>query len=213
MSCRFLSFSFFCNIFVCCSILSNLLCLWSPFFTPQGCSSFCFYCLPHGQQVWSRGLSRLSGGKNWYLHSGGWSWVFSLWWEEPDQVFWGVCELSTILGNLSANGWGCIPVLLLGWHEVSSTEACGQLCGARSWCWDGYLQESTSWLTFPRLRNSLVVQYCTRCSDPRCPDLTPGQGTKCPEASQCGQRKNKGRKTKTNKKNGRQAKSKTNSKN
>ena len=27
-----------------------------------------------------------------------------------DGVFWGVCELSMILGSLSANGWGCVPV-------------------------------------------------------------------------------------------------------
>ena len=32
-------------------------------------------------------------------------------------VFWGVCELSMVLGSLSANGWGCVPVLLscLAW--------------------------------------------------------------------------------------------------
>ena len=36
----------------------------------------------------------------------------------------GVCELSMILGSLSANGWGCIPVLLVVWHGVSSTGAC-----------------------------------------------------------------------------------------
>ena len=30
-------------------------------------------------------------------------------------VFWGVCELSMILGSLSANGWGCVPVLLVVW--------------------------------------------------------------------------------------------------
>ena len=26
-------------------------------------------------------------------------------------VFWGVSELSTTLGSLSAIGWGCVPVL------------------------------------------------------------------------------------------------------
>ena len=25
-------------------------------------------------------------------------------------VFWGVCGLIMILGSLSANGWGCVPV-------------------------------------------------------------------------------------------------------
>ena len=39
-------------------------------------------------------------------------------------VFWGVSELSVILGSLSANGWDCVPVLLVVWHGASSTEAC-----------------------------------------------------------------------------------------
>ena len=37
-----------------------------------------------------------------------------------------------ILGNLSANGWGCVPVLLVFWHRVSSTGASWSLSGARS---------------------------------------------------------------------------------
>ena len=44
-------------------------------------------------------------------------------------VFWGVCELSMILGSLSANGWGCVPVLLVVWHGTSSTGACWPLGG------------------------------------------------------------------------------------
>ena len=47
-------------------------------------------------------------------------------------VFWVVCELSTILGRLFANGWGCVPVLLAVWHGVSSTGACCSLSGAGS---------------------------------------------------------------------------------
>ena len=47
-------------------------------------------------------------------------------------VFWGVCELIMILGRLSANGWGCFPVLLVVWHGVSSTGACWSLSGAGS---------------------------------------------------------------------------------
>ena len=47
-------------------------------------------------------------------------------------VFWGVCELSMILGSLSANGWGCVPLLLVVWHGVSSTGACWSLSGAGS---------------------------------------------------------------------------------
>ena len=47
-------------------------------------------------------------------------------------VFWGVCGLTMILGSLSANGWGCAPVLLVVWHRVSSTVACRLLSGAGS---------------------------------------------------------------------------------
>ena len=47
-------------------------------------------------------------------------------------VFCGVCELIVILGSLSANGCGCVPVLLVVWHGVSSTGACWPLGGAGS---------------------------------------------------------------------------------
>ena len=47
-------------------------------------------------------------------------------------VFWGVSELSMILGSLSANGWGCVPVLLIVWHGTSNTGACWPLGGAVS---------------------------------------------------------------------------------
>ena len=45
--------------------------------------------------------------------------------------FWDVCEL-IILGNLSANGWCCVSVLLVVWHGVSSTVACWSLSRAGS---------------------------------------------------------------------------------
>ena len=48
-------------------------------------------------------------------------------------VFWGVCGLIMILGSLSTNGWGCVPVLLVVWHRVSSTVACWSLSEAGSW--------------------------------------------------------------------------------
>ena len=47
-------------------------------------------------------------------------------------VFWGVCELIMILGSLSANGWSCVPDLLVVLHGVSSTGACWSLSGAGS---------------------------------------------------------------------------------
>ena len=49
-------------------------------------------------------------------------------------VFWGVCVLNMILGSLSANGWGCVPVLLVVWHGVSSTGACWPLGLAGYYC-------------------------------------------------------------------------------
>ena len=45
-------------------------------------------------------------------------------------VFWGVCDLIMILGSLSVNGWGSVPVFLVVWHRVSSTVACWSLIGA-----------------------------------------------------------------------------------
>ena len=47
-------------------------------------------------------------------------------------VFWVVCDLIMILGSISANGWGCVPVLLVVWCRVSSTVACWLLNGAGS---------------------------------------------------------------------------------
>ena len=50
----------------------------------------------------------------------------------PGGVFWGVCELSMIVGSLSANGCSCVPVLLVVGHRVSSTVACWPLSGPGS---------------------------------------------------------------------------------
>ena len=49
------------------------------------------------------------------------------------RVFWGVRELSIVLGSLSANEWGCVPVLLVVCLGLSSTGACPSLIGAGSW--------------------------------------------------------------------------------
>ena len=37
-----------------------------------------------------------------------------------------------ILGSLSGNGWGCVPVLLVVWHGASITGACWPFGGAGS---------------------------------------------------------------------------------
>ena len=44
-------------------------------------------------------------------------------------MFWGVCGLGMALGNLSANGLGCIPVLLKICCKAYSTGACWPLGG------------------------------------------------------------------------------------
>ena len=49
-------------------------------------------------------------------------------------VFCGVCELSMILGNFSANRWGCVPVLQFVWHWASSNGVCWPLGGVVRWC-------------------------------------------------------------------------------
>ena len=115
-------------MFLCLLILLNLLCLGSPFRRLQVRSSRFFWCLPAVAKVGSVGCvgflvegpsacvlvdearSCLSGG-----------------------VFWGICDLIMILGSLSANGWGCVPVLLVLWHSMSSTVACWSLSEAGSW--------------------------------------------------------------------------------
>ena len=56
-------------------------------------------------------------------------------------VFWCVCGLIMILGSLSANGWGCVPVLLVVWHRVSCTVGCSSLSGAGFWHCEGDLSE------------------------------------------------------------------------
>ena len=49
-----------------------------------------------------------------------------------DSVFWGACELNMILGSLSANGWGCVPVFLVVCHGAYGTGACWLLGPAGS---------------------------------------------------------------------------------
>ena len=47
-------------------------------------------------------------------------------------VFWGVCELSMILGSLVAIGCGFVLVLLVVWHGASSAGDCWLLGGTGS---------------------------------------------------------------------------------
>ena len=106
-------------MFLCVLILLNLLCLGSPFRRLQVLSSRCFWCLPPVGKVGSVGCVG-------FLVEGT---VPVFWWMSLDLVFLegravsvglfgDVCEVIMILGSLSANGWGCVPVLLVVWHRV-----------------------------------------------------------------------------------------------
>ena len=123
----FLPCSFIFCVFLCLLILLNLLCLGSPFHSLQFHSSHCFWCMPPVDKVGSVGClgfllegtgacvvtdeagSCLSGGRT---TSGG--------------VFWHVCELSMILGSFSANGWDCVPVLLVFGMGCPALELAGR---------------------------------------------------------------------------------------
>ena len=74
-------------------------------------------------------------------------------------VFWGVRELSMILGSLSGNEGGCVPVLLVVWHGASGNVACWSLSGAGSYYGDGHLWESSCRLILHGAGRSLMVQY------------------------------------------------------
>ena len=78
---------------------------------------------------------------------------------------WGFCELSMILGSLSANGWDCVPVFLVVWHGMSSTGVCWSLIGSGCLCWDRHLWERSCWLILCGPRRSLVVQ-CPEVGSP-----------------------------------------------
>ena len=60
--------------------------------------------------------------------------VFLLGRSTSGGVFWVVCNLIMILGSVCANGWSCVPVLLVVWHWVSSTVASWSLSVAVSYC-------------------------------------------------------------------------------
>ena len=49
-----------------------------------------------------------------YKVSVGWEW----WWEKLDLALVGRVVLSKTLIQLSTDEWGCVPSLLVVWHEV-----------------------------------------------------------------------------------------------
>ena len=121
----FLRYSFICCVFLCLLVLLNLLCLGSPFCRLHVCSSHFFGTCSQWvrlvqwvvQASWWRGLVPVF----WWMRL---DLVFLVGRTTSDGVFWDICELSMILGSHSANGLGCIPLLLIVWHRVFSTVAC-----------------------------------------------------------------------------------------
>ena len=74
------------NIFLCCLILSNFLCMWAPFCRLQDCGSSCFWCVTLGCRVGSGSyVGFLVGGAGTCLPTGGWNWILSLRWAGPCQ--------------------------------------------------------------------------------------------------------------------------------
>ena len=90
----------------------------------QVCSSRCFWYLSPVSKVGSVGCVGflVEGTSASVLVDETGSFVCG--WQDHIQwyVLW-CCDLIMILGNLSANGWFCFPVLLVIWHCVSSTVA------------------------------------------------------------------------------------------
>ena len=128
---RFLPCSFICCVFLCLPILLHLLCLRSPFRRLQVRSSHCFWYLSPVAKFGSVGcVGFLVEGTSACVLV---DLVFLVGKSMSGAVFWGVCGLIMILGSLPTNGWGCVPVLLVVWHRVSSTVACWSLSGAGSW--------------------------------------------------------------------------------
>ena len=93
-------------------------------------------------------------------------------------VFWCACELSMILGSLSANGWGCVPVLLV-WYGVSSAGACWPLgrAGSKHWVRDLSGELSPIYIMWDQKVSGGPMSW-TRLSHLRSSGLTPSWSTK-----------------------------------
>ena len=69
-----------------------------------------------------RGLCRLPGGRNWNLTTGEWNWSCPSGGGQgcvKKYSLWDSCVLRTTLSSPSADGWGCVPSLLVVWPEAS----------------------------------------------------------------------------------------------
>ena len=101
----------------CLLILLKLLCLGSPFHRLQVRSSCCFWRLPPVAKVHSVGcVGFLVEGLVLVFWCMRLDLVFLVGRSTSSVVFCGVCYLIMILGSLSANGCGYVPVFLVVCH-------------------------------------------------------------------------------------------------
>ena len=167
-----------CCVFLCLLILLNLLCFASPGCRLQVLSSHCFWCLPPVGEVGSFAcVSFLLEGTGACVLVGGAGSCLSGGQDHYGGVFWGIWEVSMSFGSLSANGCGCIPVLLVFWHRASRNGACWPLGGAVSLCWGRDLWENSGQLISDGAGRSLLVQ-CAGVSHLGVSGPTPGWSTK-----------------------------------
>ena len=79
--------------------------------------------------------ARLPGRRGWCLPTGVWSWILALWWAGPCL---GVCVeglwAQEVLGHLPADGWHCVPALLVVWPEVSQHWSSQDVGWDQVWC-------------------------------------------------------------------------------
>ena len=75
----------------------------------------------------------------------------------PSDALLGVCELGRTLGSLSANGYGCVPTLLVVQYESSAysvkvkvTQSCLTFCDDMDYTVHGIPQARIlEWVAFP----------------------------------------------------------------
>ena len=67
-----------------------------------------------------RNLCRFPARRYWFLPTGWWSWVLSVWWAGLCQGLYllGSCMLRKNLSTFSTNAWGCVFTVLVFWSKV-----------------------------------------------------------------------------------------------
>ena len=139
-------------VFLCLFILSNLLCLRSPFPRLWGHSSSCFWSLPSVGEVGTVACVGFLLERTCACILMGGGEFFPLWWA-------GLCEsvhFGVSVGSLSADGLVFLSCLLFGCsiqHWVLKAVVWGQVLDS-----DRGLRGSSHWLIFPEFRSSLEVK-------------------------------------------------------